>query len=94
MLTRYGGQPYHNAVADMTKQLDHFADSQRLVENYYAYVDKYLRKVGEKTGGDQKWRVALKWGSKTTVACIEDEDDITKAIRTAKQNQSRAAINL
>lgn len=55
-----------------------------MIENYYAYVDKYLAKVGEKIPGG-KWRVMLKWSTKIGVACFEDEEKVIAAMRDVER---------
>jgi len=62
-------------------QIEALTDNQRTIENYYAYTDKYLAKVGEKLTSDNKWRVALKWSTKVSNACVEDEEGVMKAMR-------------
>jgi len=51
-----------------------------LLENYYNYADKYLKKVGEKIPGG-KWRVVLKWSTKVSHACVEDEEAVLSVMR-------------
>jgi len=62
-------------MGQMIDQIEALTDAQRLIENYYTYADKYVKKVGEKIPGG-KWRVVLKWSTKISNACQEDEREI------------------
>lgn len=68
----------------MLDQIEALTDSQRLLENYYSYSDKYLRKVGEKIPGG-KWRVVLKWSTKVSNACMEDEEAVLSKMRDVEK---------
>jgi hypothetical protein len=60
LLNRYGKTSYHAAMGNMIDQIEALADAQRLLENYYAYADKYLSKTGDKIENG-KWRIVLKY---------------------------------
>lgn len=47
-------------MGNMIDQIEALADAQRLLENYYAYADKYLAKTGDKIENG-KWRIVLKY---------------------------------
>lgn len=70
LLTKYGRESYHRSMGQFIDQIEALTDSQRDIENHYAYTDKYLAKVGEKLSSDEKWRVALKWSTKVSNACV------------------------
>lgn len=80
LMTRYGKESYHASMGNMIDQIEELADGARDIENYYAYADKYLSKTGEKIAGG-KWRVVLKWSTKVSNACLEDEETIMARFR-------------
>jgi hypothetical protein len=52
LLTKYGRESYHRSMGQFIDQIEALTDNQRTIENYYAYTDKYLAKVGEKLSSD------------------------------------------
>lgn len=67
-------------MGNMIDQIEALTDAQRLLENYYAYVDRYLAKVGNKIENG-KWRVVLQWSKKIGTACTEDDQAILAKMR-------------
>lgn len=80
-MTRYAKQTYHDTEGYFLDQMNTLTASQMLVQNYYAYADKYLTKVDGKVNSGEKWRVMLKWSTKISNACLEDEEKILSAMR-------------
>jgi hypothetical protein len=76
----------------MIDQLDLLAEAQIDVENYYLYADKYLRLTGSKIPGG-KWRTMLKWSTKVSNACLEDEDKVISHVRHIENLARTSASN-
>ena len=93
LLTRYGKDQYHKSNGLFIDQIEALADSQRLIESYYAYADKYLAKVGDKIAGG-KWRVVLKWSTKIGNACLEDEQKVLAKMKELKGIAENANASL